>query len=178
MARKKPADRVKPTRSRNNQNRSIRMNHPSAEDKNALDRQASYGAYSKHKYNPTAYKLAAYAGRDEDRTYCDAHAGFGVNDLGRIKILLTRGIYLGLWSEDTSTPNMLWTIDDNGWIYELRITNVAQAQYHGYPLLKGDAFAQKVLSCARQVAFASTGFAIPSDPNVHGAIAAAGDRYR
>ena len=149
-------------------------------DRAALSVAASYGAYSKHKSNPTAYRLHPYAGMDEDRTYCDAHAGFGPNDVPRIRKLLVRGILLGLWSEDAagSSPSQIWTIDDNGWIYEMAITNSAQAQYHGYPVLTGDAFAKQVLARARDVAFDPAGFTIPLDPVVKAAIVAAEVLYR
>lgn len=114
-----------------------------------------YGPYAKHKFHPTAYKLRPYAGQDEERTYCDAHAGFGRDDFGRIRTLLTRGVMLGLWSDqnDGDVPSLLWTLDTTGWIFELRITNSGQAQYHGYPVLPADAFARHVLARAREVAF-------------------------
>lgn len=141
---------------------------------------ARYGAYAKHKFNPTAYKLTPYAGSDVERTYCDAHSRFGKDDMARIPALLARGVMLGLWSEQVSdnTPDLLWTIDDTGWIFELRITNSGQSEYHGYPVLTGDAFARHVLNRAREVAFSQYHFPINSDQNVRAAIAAAEVFYR
>lgn len=180
MPRKKPAPRIVVQRSRDNANRRLLATVPTAARRTELSAQASYGPYSKHKFNPTAYKLKPYAGPDTERTYCDAHAKFGVGDFVRIPTLLNRGVMLGLWSDQRNgdVPSLLWTIDDNGWIFELRITNPGQAQYHGYPILPGDAFARHVLVRAREVAFAEGEFPLDQDPNAHAAIAAAEVFYR
>lgn len=87
---------------------------------------------------------------------------------------------LGLWSDQSSedVPNLLWTLDESGWIFELRITNPAQAQYHGYPVLPGDAFARHILSRAREVAFNDIEFPADKDPGAQAAIAAAEIFYR
>lgn len=180
MARKKPPTRIVIQRSRHNTNRRLCDAVPSLEARKDLSGLATYGAYSKHKFNPTAYRLTPYAGSDVERTYCDEHSHFGKDDFARIPALLLRGIMLGLWSEQTSnsTPDLLWTIDDTGWIFELRITNSGQSQYHGYPVLTGDAFARHVLNRAREVAFNSYQFPIDRDQNVRAAIAAAETFYR
>jgi len=153
---------------------------PALEAREGLIGRASYGAYSKHKFNPTAYKLIPYAGPDLERTYCDAHSNFGKDDFSRIPALLARGVMLGLWSEQATdcTPDLLWTIDDTGWIFEMRITNSGKSEYHGYPVLTGDAFARHVLIRAREVAFAPDQYPIDRDVNVRTAIAAAETFYR
>jgi hypothetical protein len=140
----------------------------------------SYGPYSKHKFNPLAYKLTPYGGPDVERTYCDAHANFGKKDCIRIPELLKRGVILGLWSHhnDGDDPRLLWTIDESGWIFELRITNSGQAQYHGYPVLPGDAFARHVLVRAREVAYAESEFPVDQNTKAQAAIAAAETFYR
>ncbi len=153
MARRKPPSRIVVQRSRNNAKRRLIAAVPAHASRVALSGRVTYGGYAKHKFHPTAYKLTAYAGQDVERTYCDEHAGFGKDDFVRIPTLLARGMMLGLWSEqnDGEAPGLLWTIDDSGWIYELRITNAGQTQYHGYPVLPGDAFARHVLARAREV---------------------------
>lgn len=140
----------------------------------------TYGPYSKHKFNPMAYQLTPYGGPDVERTYCDANANFRKEDCIRIPDLLKRGAMLGLWSEqnDGNAPRLLWTIDENGWIFELRITNSGKARYHGYPVLPGDAFARHILVRAREVAFADTEFPIDQDAKAKAAIAAAETFYR
>lgn len=180
MTRKKPAPRIVTQRSRNNANRRLIGPLPSVAVREELAGRVTYGPYSKHKYNPTAYNLAPYAGRDVERTYCDAHANFGKDDFIRIPTLLKRGVRLGLWSDqyDGDVPSLLWTIDESGWIFELRITNTGHAQYHGYPVLQADAFARHVLSRAREVAFSDSEFPVHQDPNAQAAIASAEIFYR
>ncbi|PQA78373.1 hypothetical protein C5F53_08645 [Rhodoferax sp. TS-BS-61-7] len=180
MTRKKPASRIVVQRSRNNAKRRLIATLPNAESRAELSLRVVYGAYSKHKFNPTAYKLSPYAGQDEERTYCDAHADFGKKDSGRIQTLLERGVMLGLWSEqnDGDAPSLLWTLDESGWIFELRITNSGQSQYHGYPVLPGDAFARHVLSRARVVAFTKGDFPVDQDTGTQAAITAAEAFYR
>ena len=60
---------------------------------------------------------------------------------------MKRGILAGLIGENDrkGDPTLLWTIDDDGWIYEGRITTPTRAIYHGYPLLPSDAFTRKVI---------------------------------
>lgn len=180
MSRKRPAPRVVVQRSRNNANRRLVATLPTIASRVELSARVTYGAYSKHKYNPTAYKLRPYAGQDEERTYCDAHAKFGKENLNQIPALLVRGVMLGLWSDQNNgdAPSLLWTIDENGWIFELRITNPGQLQYHGYPVLPGDAFARHVLARARMVAFNEDVLPVNRDPGAQTAIAAAEIFYR
>ncbi len=180
MSRKKPTPRVVVERSRNNANRRLIASLPDTASRVELSARVTYGGYSKHKLNPTAYNLSPYAGQDEERTYCDAHANFGKESLHRIPALLVRGVMLGLWSDQNNgdAPSLLWTLDEGGWIFELRITNSVQAQYHGYPVLPGDAFARRVLIRAREVAFNESEFPVDKDPGVHAAIAAAETFYR
>ena len=179
MKRTRPTARVRPQRSRENVKREVSANQPLTADCAALFARASYGPYSKHKYHPHAYGLLPYTGGDAERTYCDEHAGFGLADRTRVPTLLERGIHLGLWSERIvdDVPALLWTIDDNGWIYELRITNSVQAEYHGYPVLPGDAFAQVILAHARQIAFTVGAYTVKTDLNVQSAITAAESFY-
>lgn len=180
MSRKKPEPRIKAQRSRNNVSRQLITALPTMALRKELSARVTYGPYSKHKFNPTAYKLTPYAGQDEERTYCDAHADFGKKDFIRIPTLLVRGVMLGLWSDqnDGDAPRLLWTLDENGWIFELRITNAGQAQYHGYPVLPGDAFARHVLVRARDVGFNEGEFPRDDAHDVQTAIAAAETFYR
>lgn len=180
MSRKKPAPRVVVQRSRNNVNRRLIAVLPTTTSREELSARVTYDGYAKHKFNPTAYKLSPYAGQDEDRTYCDAHANFGKEDRHRIPALLVRGVMLGLWSDQNNgdTPSLLWTLDESGWIFELRITNTGQAQYHGYPVLPSDAFARRILVRAREVAFNESEFPVHKDTGAQAAIAAAEIFYR
>jgi len=66
----------------------------------------------------------------------------------KIPRLIQRGIISGLIGDKQAQgdPKIFWTVDDNGWVYEARITTPSRAVYHGYPLLPGDAMAIKVIS--------------------------------
>jgi hypothetical protein len=59
---------------------------------------------------------------------------------------LARGIAAGLIGkvEIQGVPTMLWTISDQGWIFEARITNVGLADYHGYPVRPSESIAEQV----------------------------------
>ncbi len=180
MVRRKPSSRIVVQRSSENEKRQLRVLPPALADREDLAQRATYGCYSKHKRHPHAYGLASYAGSAEDRVYCDAHAGFSPSDMERVGRLLRRGIMAGLWSENTTQkhPTILWTVDDNGWIYELRITNPTIGQYHGYPLLPNDAFARKVLAQFVNCASDITPAGLEEDPTILSALKSAQGKYR
>ena len=152
MTRKKPPSRRSLQRSAENDPRDLLTPAPSLADREALARKASFAPYSKHKKHPSAYKLKPYAGEDEDPTFCDDHANFGPDDMRRAPYLLERGILAGLWGDKVKggDPSLLWTVDDNGWIYEAAITNPGYGGYHAYPVLKNEAIARKVLARYRE----------------------------
>lgn len=180
MVRRKPPTRIVTERSRNNPHRRLCVALPAANLREDFSSQVTYGPYSKHKLNPFLYGLAPYAGADVERTYCDAHSDFGLKDVERIPLLLKRGVLLGLWSDQAKggVPSLLWTIDHTGWVFELRVTNPVQTQYHGYPLLQGDAFARQVLIRAREVMTSEEEFILDRDPETTKALDAAEIFYR
>jgi hypothetical protein len=120
---------------------------PSQTERIALAARATFDAYSKHKRDPAAYGLKPYVGAHEDPSYCDEHAGFSPADMTRAPALLKRGIEAGLFgkTQKKGDPGLLWSVDDNGWIYEAQITNPGYAVYHAYPVLPNEAIARKVL---------------------------------
>jgi hypothetical protein len=97
-----------------------------------------YEGSPKHKRNPHLFGLEPYHGERGDETLCDEHAGFVPSDFGRIPRLLDRAQGASL------VGNFIWTVDDNGWIYELTVTNIGLNQHHGYPLRPSEAIAEKV----------------------------------
>lgn len=147
LARKKPPSRRVMARSASNDARRLVEPAPPVGARNALMAKATLGPYSKHKKNPHAYGLKSYTGADEDPSYCDEHAGFGPEDMPRAKGLLDRGIDAGLFggAPKKGDPGLLWSVDDNGWIYEAQVTNPGYSVYHAYPVLPGEAIARKVL---------------------------------
>ena len=146
MERRRPPNRIEMPRSSENQKRHLSATPPTTAERTQLSSRATYGGYGKHKRNPDAWKLPAYHGGSTDRTFCE-DAGFTLKDRKRAPSLLRRGITAGLFGDlsKQGDPTMLWTIDDNGWVYEFRLTVPSQARYHGYPVRPANAFARKVI---------------------------------
>jgi hypothetical protein len=55
-------------------------------------------------------------------------------------------LHRGIKAELLGTSEIIWTISDNGWIYECRKTNPAQAEYHGYPVRPSEPIGKLVYS--------------------------------
>jgi hypothetical protein len=144
---KQPKRRIAKERSSDNDKRQLRSPALTEGAREELAARARFEGSGKHKLEPRAFKLEP--GRpDADDSFCDGHAGFSPDDMARIPNLVVRGIRAGLIGHRDSRgdPTVLWTVDDNGWVYEARLTTATKAVYHGYPLLEGDAFARKVIS--------------------------------
>lgn len=99
-----------------------------------------YHGSSKHKLHPHLFDLPPFLGSRGDATLCD-DADFDPDDMKDVPMLLRRGIRAGLIGH---TGRLLWTVADDGWIFEARETNHATGEYHGYPVLRSEAIAQKV----------------------------------
>lgn len=173
MPLRKPPSRKQRLRASPNDPRRLSDEPPSRAERDALAARATFDAYAKHKRHPTAYGLKPYEGEDEDPSYCDEHAGFTPADMARAPALLTRGIDAGLFGKPKNgDPGLLWSVDDNGWIYEAQLTNPGYAVYHAYPVLPSEAIALKVL-------MRYTDFVIQQDsPVLTASLDAARKRYR
>lgn len=99
-----------------------------------------YQGYSKHKKWPRLFGLEPFRGKRGDATLCDKHANFLPEDFASIDDMIKRGLRAGLLGHN----ELIWAIADNGWIYEARPTNVAQSEYHGYPVRDSEAIAESV----------------------------------
>ncbi len=106
-----------------------------------LSQTARYAGYSKHKAAPEDFGLEPYRKPRGDATLCDKHASFTSEQIPSIPRLLRRGIRAGLIGE---SPRVIWTVGDDGWIFEGRITNVEQDEYHGYPVRPTELIAEDV----------------------------------
>lgn len=60
--------------------------------------------------------------------------------MGSIDDMIKRGLRAGLVGRN----GLIWAFADNGWIYEAQLTNVVQAEYHGYPVRDSEAIAEPV----------------------------------
>mgnify|MGYP003619388597 CR=1 FL=1 len=144
--RRKPPKRSPVTRTADTEKRRLRTPVPDLYWLSHLANQVSYGPSSKHKLAPVRFGLLPYTGQKEDPTYCDAHASFSPSDMVRIPTLLRRGILAGLigHNDKHGDPTLIWAVDDNGWIYEGRITIPGRSIYHGYPVLEHEAIGRAV----------------------------------
>ncbi|MFW2831558.1 hypothetical protein [Sphingomonas sp. ID0503] len=176
VVRRKPPLRVHLPRLSENEKRDLSLDEPDEAARTALAGRARYEGYGKHKRNLHLWNLAAFHGYAPDRTFCE-DVGFERRDEQRIPVLLHRGIAAGLFGDlhRQGDPTMLWTIDDNGWIYEMRQTNSGQALYHGYPMAPTNALGRKVIA-----RFETWIFSFPReerDPALLAALRDAQDRY-
>ena len=105
-----------------------------------LKRSLSYGCSDKHKMHALAFGSRIPGGSKRDATRCDEHAGFTSDRLPTIPRLIKRGLCADL----VAKVNQIWTLADDGWIYEGRPTNVETSEYHGYPVLKWESIARPV----------------------------------
>lgn len=97
-----------------------------------------YQGSPKHKRNAAAFGLEQFRGERGDATLCDEHANFQPKNMTAIPAMIERGLRAGLIGTN------LWAISDDGWIFEGRVTNAVQAEYHGYPVRPAEAIAELV----------------------------------
>ena len=100
-----------------------------------------YEGSSKHKREPHRYGLTPFQGRRGDATLCDVHADFQPEHMAMIPQLIRRGIRAGLIGMGSRT---IWTVANDGWIFEARLTNAETSTYHGYPVRPEEAIADVV----------------------------------
>jgi hypothetical protein len=135
---KKPLKRPDiPPRSRDNDKRRL-VKDVSSSQIAELRESVKYGGSPKHKRNPRRFGLEPFHGDRGDATLCDEHASFRPEDMALVPKLIQRGLRAGLIGTN------LWTVGDSGWIFEARVTNVAQSEYHGYPVRPSEAIAEPV----------------------------------
>ena len=99
-----------------------------------------YEGSSKHKLHPHLFGLQPFNADRDDATLCD-EADFQPDQMAGIPALLQRGIRAGLIGH---TARLLWTVADDGWIFEARETNRESAQFHGYPILPEESIGRLV----------------------------------
>ncbi len=147
---KKPPPRpdIPPRRSDNEKRRLHR--DPNATAEKLLVRGAKYQGIAKHKQDPGAFDLPQYEAHRGDATLCDAHAGIGPADMDDLAVrqLISRGLEAGLIGDklQQGCPRIIWTVHKSGWIFEARLTNAGQAEYHGYPVRPSEAIAEPVFN--------------------------------
>ena len=101
---------------------------------------ASYEGSPKHKLYPHQFGLGPFNGKRGDATLCD-EADFRPSQMVEIPTLIERGLNAGLIGH---TLRIIWTVANDGWIFEARETNRDTAQFHSYPVLPEEAIARIV----------------------------------
>jgi len=110
----------------------------------ALAKTAKYQGSPYHKRHPKESGLVEPPKPRPDKTLCDASGRFPAQ---RARELLAEGLRKGMVSNRFRGrwPELVWAIDDNeDTVYEARLTNEAQGEYHGYPVLTADPFVEVV----------------------------------
>ena len=138
MAKRPPKRTDVPPRSSDNVKRAL-IEQPDPSHLAALRSTIHYAGHPKHKRNPHLYGLGNFNGQRGDETLCDEHGGFTKKDMPLIPSLLQRGIDAELVGE-----RMVWTVADDGWIFEARLTNRDTNEYHGYPVRPSEAISELV----------------------------------
>ena len=137
---KKPKKRpLLPARRSNNEKRRL-MANPDPIYIGHLQRNITYKGSPKHKKHPHLYSLPPFQGDRGDATLCDRDAGFLPADFASMRRMIHRGLQTGLVGEN----GIIWSVSDNGWIYEARATNLQQSKYHGYPVRNTETIAERV----------------------------------
>ena len=106
-----------------------------------LAEKAKYHGSPTHKAHPLKFGLPLENVRQGDATLCDAEANFQPAQMAEIPLLLRRGIRAGLV---TKSAGRIWSVAEDGWIFEARTTNSVLYEYHGYPVRYGEAIAEAV----------------------------------
>lgn len=99
----------------------------------------NYAGHPKHKRNPHLFGLERYNGKRGDETLCDKHADFTKAKMITIPGLLQRGLEAELVGD-----RIIWSVADDGWIFEARLTNRDTNEFHGYPVRPSEAIAELV----------------------------------
>ncbi len=147
MALKLPSLADLPPRRSDNDKRRL-VHDPSPVELAALADAVIYQGSSKHKLRPSLYGLPPYRGDRGDATLCDRDAGFEPSDMPQIPSMIRRGIEAGLVDQGW---RIFWAVADDGSMFEFRLTNATQSEYHGYPLRRTEAIAENGLPALRSV---------------------------
>ena len=97
---------------------------------------------SKARYRPSTYHQENITGWRPDKSKCPAAI-----DATVAKALLLAGIRKSMFSSQRRQgwPRAVWAVC-GGVVYEARLANDVQGEYHGYPLPDGDPFAAYLAS--------------------------------
>jgi hypothetical protein len=111
----------------------------STEERCALAARASYGGNPEHKRSPGDYGLIPPASPRPGKTLCD-----GTRNIPKEEAtdLLVGGLLKGMCSQCNSEtfPKNIWSVSENGEVFEAQLENQVEGIYHGYPVPNDDDF--------------------------------------
>lgn len=136
-----------PAKAKTRETRSILARSPTDAERAALADAVRYLGSPYHKRDPGEFKLTPPASPRPDKSLCDhTHVRTPEEALR----LLRKGATQGLWDHARrgDYPSVVWCVE-GGTVYEAQLGNKGLGEYHGYPLLNGEAYRRKVLETHR-----------------------------
>lgn len=113
----------------------------------ALAIKVRYTGNPAHKRNPGDFNLTPPSAPRQNATLCD---DAGIFTRADAKVLLEAGASKGLVDGRPSGefPLLIWSVSDDGIVFEAELENATRGEYHGYPMPLSDPFRQEVLKAA------------------------------
>lgn len=105
-------------------------------ERSSLARNIRYVGSGHHKRSPADYGLDRTSPRPH-KSLCD---GSKTVSLREANALIKKGILSGMFSDFfiNGHPKFIWSVGDDGEVYEAKTDIVALGAYHGYPLEEED----------------------------------------
>lgn len=130
---------MKPRSGFNPKRRIAPLDALSLEERQALSTRVSYGGNPEHKRSPGDYGLTPPASPRPGKTLCDGTRNIPKEEATR---LLVNGLIKGMFSPCNAEqwPQNIWSLSNNGEIFEAELENCIRGVYHGYPMPKNDFF--------------------------------------
>lgn len=115
----------------------------SVNERRALSAKAVYTGNPQHKRAPGDYGLTPPTQPRPGKTLCD-----GARQISKAEAtaLLKRGLLKGMFSqcELGHWPQNIWSVSDEGEIFEAQLENREMGAYHGYPVPEDDDFRRMI----------------------------------
>lgn len=114
-----------------------------------LAKKVRYGGNADHKLNPGDFGIGATGFRRGAESLCEST---GILHKAVAQRLLEQAFLQKMVSrqERDGWPALVWAVVGDDCVVEARLDNKGQGTYHGYPLSRADAFAEKVLKAWRE----------------------------
>lgn len=102
-----------------------------------LAKRVRYTGNPAHKRDPGDFNLSPPSAPRQDATLCD---DAGVFKRAEARRLLKAGAKIGLVDARPSDgfPYLIWSVRDDGVIFEAQLENAGRGEYHGYPMPLSD----------------------------------------